>query len=33
MQHEKGLDKPPVSFQIFSSKRREGVPGKLFAGE
>jgi hypothetical protein len=31
-QHEKSLDKITVSFQIFSSKPREGVPGKLFAG-
>jgi len=31
-QHEKSLDKTTVSFQIFSSKPREGVPGKLFAG-
>jgi len=31
-QHGKGLDKTPVSFQIFVSARREGVPGKLFAG-
>lgn len=32
-QHGKGLDKQTVSFQILLSKRREGVPGKLFAGE
>ena len=32
-QHGKGLDKLPVSFQIFHSKRREGVPGKQFARE
>jgi hypothetical protein len=31
-QHGKRLDKTPVSFQIFVSARREGVPGKLFAG-
>lgn len=31
-QHGKGLDKTTVSFQILSSKRREGVPGKQFAG-
>lgn len=33
VQHGKGLDKQTVSFQILLSKRREGVPGKLFAGE
>jgi hypothetical protein len=32
-QHGKGLDKTPVSFQIFHSRRREGMPGKQFAGE